>query len=393
MFAIRAAVLILVVLLQVPSGHADERPSMQSVEAFLQKSVEKGSVAGGVLLVYHRGEPILEAPFGFADLEAGKPYKMDTPVIIASISKPLIGTILFRMQEAGKLNLDAPITEYLPEFADPQMKSGEPSPRPPKVGELLTHTSGFRSDYEDGGRIWFQDWTKERPLSEVVAGVAKNIPLNRVPGTKYAYSGIGTDVAARIGEVVSGERRNAFLQSELAEPLQMDHTFYFAKTRVDALPEGMPIRYYRGSRSGKLLRYKKRLPLDDEFYSSSGGTVVSTAEDLGRWLLMLRSRGILPDGSRYLSAASMDAMLHPAPLGYNAAGGLFIRRKNDQGVPVLYAHTGSSGTNVWIDFEQDVIGIMLTQTRASDIKPFRIELQDRVTKAVASEYLEPAVSK
>ena len=58
-------------------------------------------------------------------------------------------------------------------------------------------------------------------------------------------------------------------------------------------------------------------------------------------------------------------MLTPQEGSYNACGGLFVRRRNDAGEPVKFKHTGSTGTTVWIDFEHDIIGVILTQTSSS----------------------------
>jgi CubicO group peptidase (beta-lactamase class C family) len=158
------------------------------------------------------------------------------------------------------------------------------------------------------------------------------------------------------------------------------HTYY---RDAERLKQGtpMPTRYYRG-RNGRLLVSSKRTPPPPNTYSSSGGSIVSTAPDLLHWLLMIRNRGI-HEGRPYLSPETIRRMLTGHSIGSNAQGGFFIRRKGPGGQPATIGHTGSSGTNCWIDFETDTIGVMLTQTRGKDIKPFRIELEKKIARSVS----------
>lgn len=126
----------------------DFAPLLNSIE----NAVTEGKVAGGSLLVLRRGEVVLERGFGFADLESKRPFQVDTPVVVASISKPLLGTVAFRLHERGKVKLADPISESLPEFAGRDLESGEPLKRAPTTLELFTHTSGIRQSDVPGGR-------------------------------------------------------------------------------------------------------------------------------------------------------------------------------------------------------------------------------------------------
>ena len=96
---------------------------------------------------------------------------------------------------------------------------------------------------------------------------------------------------------------------------------------------------------------------------------------------MIRNNGI-HDGKVFLASEWVTAMLRPHAFGEKAAGGLGVLARDESGNPVVYRHGGSTGTNVWIDFERDLIGIMLTQTSGSDIKSFRFELERLINVAV-----------
>lgn len=362
------------------SSVAKLEADFSAVGQWLKEAVSDGKVAGGSVLVLHEGKVVWSQGFGFADLESKTPFTVNTPAVIASISKPLLGTAAFRLVERGLLDRSVPVSNYLPEFEGLKLESGERLGRAPSMTELLTHTSGLRNDEAKGGRPWFASWTQGKPLSEVVSRYATEFPSKAVPGTRFAYSGIGTDVAARVLEVVAKKPRNDLLVEELSKPLGMKHTFFRDRKSLDQLPT-MPTRYYR-NQAGKLAISRKRPVPPTNTYSSSGGSVVSTAPDLGRWLLMIRNRGRM-EGRVYLKPETIKELLAPHPRSKNALGGLFIRKRNEEGNAIVLGHTGSSGTNCWIDVELDLIGIMITQTRGRDIKPFRLELEKRVTKCVA----------
>jgi CubicO group peptidase (beta-lactamase class C family) len=356
------------------------------VRTYLEESVAEGTVAGGAVLVLQGGEVIFETGFGFADLKTKKPFRVDTPGVIASISKPLLGTAVFHLVEAGKLDVAVPISTYLPEFTDLKLESGASVARAPTLVELFTHRSGMRNSEAPGGRPWFASWTEGQPLSFVVARYARTFPFKAAPGTRYAYSGIGTDVAARVAEVGAGKPRNELMVKEVFRPLGMPHTYYRDAVRVkQGVP--MPTQYYRGKGGALLASAKRPLPPPNT-YSSSGGSIISTAGDLSRWLLMIRNRGV-HGGKPYLAPETIGKMLNGDHGGRHAAGGFVIRKNGEDGRPAVIGHTGSSGTNCWIDFESDSIGIMLTQTRGKDIRPFRIELEKRITGCVAERSRVP----
>ena len=374
-------VLGLGVLATVLAGlSAKAAPDFTPVHGLLEKVVAEGTVAGGSVLVLHRGEVVFAQGFGFTDLESRAQFGVDTPVVTASISKPLLGTVAFRLAEEGKLDLSKPISKFLPEFKDAVLESGAALARAPSTLELFAHTSGMRPDEAPDGRPWFATWTRGKPLAEVVRRYAVEFPFEAQPGTRYAYSGIGTDIAARVLEVAADQPRNALLVAVLAKPLGMTRTCYRDASSIRIVGE-LPTRYYR-AKDGKLRVARKRPLAPPNTYSSSGGSIISTAPDLARWLLMIRNGG-RHNAEAFLAPESVNAMLAEAPGSRNARGGLFIRRRNNLGKIVVLGHTGSSGTNCWIDFENDLIGIMLTQTRGKDIKPFRIELEKRITECIA----------
>ncbi|MEC8556650.1 MAG: serine hydrolase domain-containing protein [Planctomycetota bacterium] len=359
---------------------AQNQIDFSKVEQFLQDSVKQKRVAGGAVLLMKGDTVLFETGFGFSDVNSQKPFTMNTPGVIASISKPMQGTVIFKLVEQGKLEMNRPIDTYLPKFGESKLVSGKTIPRAPMLKELLTHTSGTRRDDDPQGRPWFAGWTKNQPLSVVVDRYASDYPFKAAPGTNYGYSGIGTDIAARVAEVASGKTRNDLLVQSLCQPLGMNDTFYWDNQRTKAYD--MPTRYYIGNETKKLRVYKQRPYPEPNTYSSSGGSIISTVHDMSRWLRMIRDQGKL-DGAQFLKPETIQAMMQTTNIGKNAYCGFFVRERDADGNIKRIGHTGSSGTNCWIDFEHNCIGIMLTQTRGKDIKAFRIELEKHLMQCIA----------
>ena len=364
-------------LVSIPAPAA---PDLTPVRSLLDRATAESVVAGGSILVLHRGEVVFRDGFGFADLQSKTPFEFDTPAVIASISKPLLGTAAFHLAESGRLNLSAPVSHFIADFENAALESGDALLRAPNMLELFTHTSGMRSDEARGGRPWFASWTKGKSLGQVVKRYALEFPFKAQPGSRYAYSGIGTDVAAQVLELVTERSRNELFVAEVSKPLGMNRTRYRDVESVSLIGK-MPTRYYRG-KDGSLLVSRERPLTKQGEYSASGGTIISTAPDLARWLLMIRNGG-RHEGKVYLAPETVAEMLAAFPRSSKARGGFSIRKRDGSGKAVVVGHTGSSGTNCWIDFEHDIIGIVLTQTGGEQIKPFRIGLERAIRGCLA----------
>jgi CubicO group peptidase (beta-lactamase class C family) len=379
MRAIRNAVYVAALMVSLP---ASAKPDFTPLRGLLERAIVEGVVAGGSILVLHRGEVVFQEGFGFANLKTREAFELDTPVVIASISKPLLGTAAFRLAEHGDLDLSSPISKVIPEFGKSEVESGDALVRAPNTLELFTHTSGMRNDDAPGGRPWFASWTKGKSLESVVKHIALEIPFKAQPGSRYAYSGIGTDVAARVLEIAAKQSRNDLFVAEVSDPLGMTRTLYRDVASVGLIGD-MPTRYYRGKDGTLQVSRERPLPAQGE-YSASGGTILSTAVDLSRWLLMIRNGG-RHEGSAYLAPETVAKMLASYPRSSKVRGGLAIRKRDRKGEALVVGHTGSSGTNCWIDFEHDIIGIVLTQTRGKHIRPFRIELEKSIRECIAGQ--------
>ncbi|MFL5289099.1 MAG: serine hydrolase domain-containing protein, partial [Rhodopila sp.] len=155
------------------------------------------------------GRLVYEKAFGFQSREDKVPMKTGSVFRIASMSKPITSVAIMMLAEEGRVDIAAPVSQYLPELKDLKVgMDGQPMKRSMTVQDLLRHTSGITYGFsaEDPAMAKAYDDAKvgdfNQSLAEMVTKLAK-LPLSHQPGTTWDY-GMSTDVLGRIVEVVSG---------------------------------------------------------------------------------------------------------------------------------------------------------------------------------------------
>ncbi len=279
------------------------------VAAALQDFVDRKIVAGVVTLVADRTGVLSVDAIGHADIEAGRAMATNSMFWIASNNKPITATALMILVDEGLVDIEAPVEKNLPNFknmslavySDEQVTLLKKPSRPFTVREVLSHTSGmpFMSRIE-----WPMD---VMTLSEATISYALT-PLKAEPGTKYEYSNIGTNIAGRIIEVVSGLSYEKFLQTRLFEPLGMRDTTYVLSTEQ----EQRLAKYYTLNKEKTAvvetkigqLTYPLTNPKRQGF---PAGGLFSTAADLARFGQMILSGGTF-EGRKYLTPKSIRQM-------------------------------------------------------------------------------------
>ena len=194
--------------------------SVKSLAAAVQPFVDSNTLAGAVMLVASKDKVLGLEAAGWADIVGRKPMKTDALFWIASQSKAMTATAFMMLVDEGKVSLDDPVEQYLPEFKG-QMLAVERDAEhvllrkpahPITVREVLSHTSGlpYSSPME-------QPTLDGLPLRDTVRSYAMG-PLLFPPSTKYQYSNEGINTAGRIIEVVSGMSYEQFMQARLFKP-------------------------------------------------------------------------------------------------------------------------------------------------------------------------------
>jgi len=210
-----------------------------------------------------------------------------TPMPIASLSKSFTSLAVMQLVEAGKLDLDAPITKYLPDFAVDDPRGGRITLR-----HALTHTSGL-SDTA------FHEKSGPTPATlEAGVQMLRRTRLVSDPGTARHYHNPNYWIAARVVEVVSGEPFSAYLTRHVFEPLDMTSTRSVGRLDQPAQVDRGFIRLF----TRPLAR-----PEPAWFLEGASG-VISDAHDMARWLILQVNDGEAANGRRLISRQSLDRM-------------------------------------------------------------------------------------
>ena len=358
------------------------------VTQLMQRHIDARTFSGAVTLVARHGRIAHFEAQGVMDLESRKPMQKDTVFRIMSMTKPIVAVSILMLVEDGKVRLTDPVSRFVPELQTlsvvvpnvggqsapaPSGAVSAPSPtrtvpadRPITIRDLLTHTAGLMSGGASGTAAQDVAIKPGESLAQVVPRLVK-APLDFQPGTRWAYSGqYGFDVLARVVEVASGVSFDAFTRQRILEPLGMkDTSFYPAKghPRLAGL--------YR-SANGALQPQPEGAFVNGAYFSGGGG-LSSTAEDYLQFALMLLNGGEL-DGKRLLGRRTVQLMTSvfvPDTLPGRLAGegfGLGVRVVSDPAARNTLISKGSFGwsgaynTHFFIDPEEQIIGIFMTQS-------------------------------
>jgi len=283
---------------------------LAGVDAFMERQVADQQIAGGIVMVSHRGEVGFFHTYGLMDLETNKPMRQDTIFRIYSMSKAITSAAALKLCDERKLGLDDPVSKYIPSFANLQVATPDSShapTRPMTVRDLMLHTSGLTYG-RVGPPALIDAYDRLKPLesanlTEMVEKLSQ-APLAFDPGTDWIY-GVGIDVLGRVIEVVSGEPLDVFLAKTIFEPLDMrDTAFSVPPEKLDRFAAN-----YERSPDGLKL---KDAPAQSNYakpvtFFSGGGGLVSTARDYMRFLAMIERGGKL-DGHRILRRRTVKLM-------------------------------------------------------------------------------------
>jgi CubicO group peptidase (beta-lactamase class C family) len=221
--------------------------------------------------------------FGNADAENNVPAAPNTLYRIGSVSKPLTALVLLRLQEKGLLNIDDPLTKYLPEFSIHDRFGDH---KPITLRTLLSHHSGLPSDRLAG--MWVDNPVSLRKLTSQIDDES----MASAPGTQYRYSNIGYSLVGRVIEVVTNKHYSKVVREELFDPLTMfSSSVSYGKEDLSGLASG-----YRSGKPCPILTLR----------DVPAGGVASTVEDMAKVLKIL-----LNSGDEYLRYENIAEVTKP----------------------------------------------------------------------------------
>ncbi|HVR87526.1 MAG TPA: serine hydrolase domain-containing protein [Planctomycetota bacterium] len=297
---------------EVPQGTPESvglsGEKLHQVDGLLEDMVAKKKLAGALVMVAKDGVIAFTGVYGKMDLEAEKPMRPDTIFRIYSMTKAIATAGALVLAEEGKLKLESPVGDVIPELKDLKVATAEgtrPASRQPTIKDLMLHDSGYL--YGDGhqtGKAYKEQKPLEAPSLDEMAKRLTNVPLAFDPGSDWNY-GISIDVLGLAIQRASGEPLDQFLEERIFKPLDMhDSGFMVPPEKVGRFAAN----YQRQEGGLKLIDEPGRSKyLKPPGLISGGGGMVSTIRDYMRFLLMVDGGGELR-GVRILSPESVRLM-------------------------------------------------------------------------------------
>ena len=305
-----------------PATVGMQRESLNDIHEAMRVAISTGQIPGAVVLVERDGKiAFLEAQGSFK----GKALQPNSIFSIASLTKPITAVAVMMLVEEGKINLNDPISKYIPELGGKRVvrvldKGSPPLPFSPMPGylpetapygqavyhtvpaereftikELLNHTSGVQIF---GVPNTVPNMPRRSPDDTLATAIPRlgALPLEFQPGSRWAYSnGSGFDILGRVVEVAAGTPFNVFVHRRILDPLGMTDTdFGVARENLDrAVPHP-----FGGD----------QIPTTDQIrYYNGGGGINSTVIDYAKFANMLANGGTV-DGHSYLKPETIKAM-------------------------------------------------------------------------------------
>lgn len=357
---------------------------LQRLDGFLEDATDAQGYLGAVSLVWKDGAIVQSQAYGYRNLARTSPMRKDSIFRIYSMTKTVTTVAALMLMEEGKLELDDPVEKYLPEFSGMQVFVGGSADKPElhpatakiTLRQLLTHTAGFATaGNEEATKLLERaDLHGSADLAEFSERLAK-VPLAAEPGTRFSYDGTQIEVLARVVEVASGQRFDAFVQQRILVPLRMDDTgFSVALAKRDRIVDITTM-----GADGKLRLDQGPSALHPgemlNPYPSGAGGLYSTAPDFMRLCRMLLDGGTL-EGVTLLDRRTVEQMMvnqltfleRPATQfsdaeGFGLGGSVLLdpAGKGRLGPAGQFGWSGAASTYFSIDPKERMISILLLQ--------------------------------
>jgi CubicO group peptidase (beta-lactamase class C family) len=355
-------------------GLGFSQEGLKRIDAFFADQIATNQMPGGVLAVSKNGKLSIFKPYGYLDKEAQKPMTTDAIFNLASMTKVMATVGALTFYEEGKLPLNAPVSDWLPQFKN--MKVGQvdadgklttiPAKNPITIQDLMRHTNGLtyggrgatpvHKFYPAGSAPAAINLSSEEFIDKLASA-----PLLYEPGTAWDY-GFGIDVLGIIAEKISGKTLGGVLQERVWNKVGMPNTsFQLADKDRPRLAQPLPVDPVTG-KPQKVEIHSKQVKFD-----CGGSCAYSTAGDYLRFGQMLLNGGSI-DGKRVLGPQTVAFMTanhlnkdiknnvsgtEPARVGYGFGLGVAVRVERglsaNNGNVGDYSWNGANGTIFFVD--------------------------------------------
>ncbi len=368
-----------------PEAVAMNTDSLLNIDMIMQEAINDSVFPGGVVGVMRNGSLIWEQGYGYHDYFKTHAVQGNDIYDLASITKIMATTLgIMKLVDDNLISLDDPVANYIEEFrtADKQQIT---------IRQLLLHTSGLPA-YRNYVDIY-------RTRAEILRAV-RNEPLINPPGEKYVYSDLGFILLGEIIDIVSGKRIDQFMRDEFYRPMGLGSTWFNPKQGGSSIANRIPPTeidavFHRGL-VHQYVHDERAFWMDGV---SGHAGLFSSVQDLAKFAYMLMNDGIY-GGQRYLSPETIELFTsHQSPINHRGLG--FDRKSENEDQdedfvssagtltgPNTFGHLGFTGTSIWMDPDEDIAIILLTnraypnRSFGSNIREIRANIADAVMKSI-----------
>lgn len=354
------------------------------IDTLMQHYVDKQAIPGAVCLIARKGKIVYHKAFGYRDVALQTPMDKDDIFRIMSMSKAITSVAVMMLYEEGHFLLDDPVSNFIPEFKNPQVLkqliinrrdttyTAVPAKREVTIRHLLTHTAGipYMHPLQLKARIPQFHSTQPLTLAQTIPQLAR-LPLLHEPGEQFTY-GLNTDVLGYLVEKISGMSFAEFLQKRIFKPLDMNDTFFY----VPQDKQHRLVTLYEEGKDGKVIPHTRPAEYSDyatkgaQTYYSGGAGLCSTAADYAKFMQMLLNGGRY-NGAQILSRKTIELMTKNQignlvtwngtkfGLGFELIGE--AQTAELPGSVGIFRWGGMYSTAYWIDPKEELIALYFTQ--------------------------------
>ena len=366
----------------------------------LQPYIESCQLPGAISVLYKDG--VQETCcIGYADVAAKRPITMNSAFMQCSQTKGFCGVTIAKLVEDGKLDLDDPVSKYLPEFKTLWVEESTSDDtrvlRKAKnvltVRMVLNHTGGFpfevsakRKDVKGGG------WSGGARVRQV-ASIAAEAPLLFEPGTQVKYSNTGIDIGAAIVEVITGMRWEDYLKNTVLDPLGMKDTWFWPTDKQ--IKNKIELYKYQNDAPAVWVKEKawqQRPYNDDHVFASAGAGLWTTANDQLKFYKMLMNLGLGENGVRILKEDTVKNLLATStrPAGFEGYS-LGLHAPVEDTEDSWFGHGGAWGTNCQVNYHKKELRMWVVQ-RAGGKQPWKKDIDKAAEKFFMQNYDQSGIS-
>ena len=353
----------------------DEKRLAANVDAIAAYDLDNHKVFGSAYWVMQEGRTVLQRCYGVTGMESAAPVTESTIFRMASMTKPVTAVAVLLLVERGLLSLSDPVSRYLPEFHDLEIRqvteegirSVGRAQTPITITHLLTHTSGFGS--ENAKMVEITDGDRATVDSFLAYHLRQGLDFE--PGTRQQYSGSAAfDLLVKIIEQITGTDYLTFLQEAVFAPCGMTDTTFVPSAEQWARMMGLHIRVEGRNALAPTRAGCVHFDFPCTHYLGGAG-LVSTLQDYARFAAMLLQEGDTPQG-RLLRPETVAQMAIPYVPRSIMPGcenwGLGVRVIADETYPChlpvgSFGWSGAYGTHFWIDPTNRIAAVFMKNSR------------------------------